>query len=298
MLSILIPIYNSSVVNLVTRLKELCEAEDIKYEILCLDDDSKKEIKEKNRVIESWVGVNYVELSDNMGRARIRNKLASLARYELLLMLDGDSQITSDRFIANYIHFFGSSTCKICYGGTVYEEKQRITKEYMLHWLYGTKREALKAKKREKSPILHFHTNNFLLHKSVLNLVSFNPSLDQYGYEDLLFAFQSQTAGETICHIDNPVLHDGLKTTDVFLKDIQTSCAQLARLKKENKIGNTTLTEWVMKMQKTGILRPLLWVCTWVYPLILKNLHSTNPFLWSLDLYKLKFYSENMIEKR
>ena len=95
MLSILIPVYQVKVEKLVVKLIKQCDRCKIEFEILCFDDGSKERIKVSNRSIDLLMRVNYVELSENLGRSKIRNRLAKSARYDYLLFLDADSQVKS-----------------------------------------------------------------------------------------------------------------------------------------------------------------------------------------------------------
>ena len=103
MLSILIPIYEVKVEKLVTKLIKQCHAAKIEFEIICFDDGSSEKIKTANKAIDLIMGVNYVELSENKGRAKIRNMLAKMARYEYLLFLDCDTKVAGKKFIKNYV---------------------------------------------------------------------------------------------------------------------------------------------------------------------------------------------------
>jgi glycosyltransferase involved in cell wall biosynthesis len=84
MFSILIPIYNFDVRPLVEALVGQCRKElEGEFEILCFDDGSEREYLEKNRQLKVFPEVNYRELPQNLGRARIRNLLAESARFPL-----------------------------------------------------------------------------------------------------------------------------------------------------------------------------------------------------------------------
>ena len=92
MLSILIPIYNFKVVKLVETLQKQCEKAKITYEVVCFDDQSQTKYKKDNVILSNYFGVNYTELSENLGRARIRNWMAKIASYDNLLFLDCDTK--------------------------------------------------------------------------------------------------------------------------------------------------------------------------------------------------------------
>ena len=88
MLSILIPIFNKDVRPLVYSLAKQCIKANINYQILCFDDKSEDKWKEKNSELASKININYTELSENLGRSRIRNWLGKAAYFEYLLFLD------------------------------------------------------------------------------------------------------------------------------------------------------------------------------------------------------------------
>ena len=103
MISILIPIYNQSIVDLVQEFVAQCGKAKCQFEIICLDDVSQPKFHDINRAVQHIMGVNYVELTDHCGRSKIRNKLASLARFEHLLFIDSDSKINSKRYIKKFL---------------------------------------------------------------------------------------------------------------------------------------------------------------------------------------------------
>ena len=82
MLSILIPTYNTKIVDLVDDLYSQCENLNIDFEILCYDDGSLSQYKEYNLKITEHKKVIYEEMYTNLGRAKIRNLLASDAKYD------------------------------------------------------------------------------------------------------------------------------------------------------------------------------------------------------------------------
>ncbi len=290
MLSILIPIHNDKVVKLVDELIYQCKRAKIDYEIICLDDCSKPKFKTVNAVVNGLMGVNYVELSENIGRARIRNRLAKLARYERLLFLDSDTKVSSKKFIKNYVEVFDESEAII--GGTMYDKKPPKNKKKLLHWTYGRKREAISAKKRNRNPARYFHTNNFSTTRTISLAHPFDESIEGYGYEDLAMGEQIVKAGITIRHIDNPTIHRGLKEADDFLKDQKSAINNLAELYFKKSIEDTKLIKiyhWVKKLGLIdlviGSLRPRI-------EKMEQQLKAKPPSLFKLDLIKLYYFDQ------
>ena len=107
MLSILIPIYNFKVVDVVLELKAQAEKLDIPFEILCFDDASST-YKDTNSTLQAEANIQYRELNNNIGRTKIRNLLVEKAKYSNLLFLDCDISINKSDFLASYAPYFNS----------------------------------------------------------------------------------------------------------------------------------------------------------------------------------------------
>ena len=90
MLSILIPVYNFNIVPLVKELHGQASRLSIPFEIIVLDDCSSELLRDQNKEVSSLPGVKFKILDRNIGRARIRNRLAEMAKYSSLLFMDCD----------------------------------------------------------------------------------------------------------------------------------------------------------------------------------------------------------------
>lgn len=285
MLSILIPIYNEKVVRLVNELKAQCLKTKIDFEIICLDDRSAPRYREYNQAIAGLIGVNYVEISENIGRARIRNRLSKLARYDHLLFLDADSKMRSRRYIKRYIRSIRSNQA-IVYGGRKYTHR-RPKPPRLLHWLYGSEVECPPAERRAARAIELFHTNNFLVQREIVLSHPFDERMRHYGYEDLEIATQWAKAGYTIHHINNPIYHTGLKKAESFLKDIDQSINNLATLYRSDQMTDTRLIRHYDRLQRWGLSGLTQRIIGSWLPYMIKNLSGERPHLLYLQLYKL-----------
>lgn len=292
MLSILIPVYNQTVVSLVTDLCDQCKESDLVFQILVFDDGSTPEIKESNRSLSHEFGVNYVELSENIGRAKIRNRLARMAQYENLLFLDGDSSIVKSDFVEVYLA--EAKTQRVIYGGRVYQGSVPDEQKYILHWKYGRRREALPPDKRLLDPYLNFQSNNFLIKSWIFKEVLFDEGIEGYGYEDLLFSEKLKALGESIRHIDNPILHDGLEDAETFLHKSENAVRNLAVLNLEGHLQDVRLTKFYNKMKSYKALKTLRQVYQMRSAAIQQNLRSKNPKIRNFNFWKLMVYDRYM----
>ncbi len=288
MISILIPIYNFKVVKLVKKLQKQCERANVDYEILCFDDGSAEKYKKENVVLSDLFRVNYTELSQNLGRARIRNWLMKSASYPYLLFLDCDTKVLSNSFIKEYLKVARKGM--IISGGRTYAKKQPRAYTKKLHWLYGTKKESKDAKYRNKFPVQYFHSNNFLADAEIFRKVSFDESLTTYGYEDLLLGKEIIDQGFAIWHIDNPTEHLGLEKNTVFLKKTREAIDNLLMLNNSGHKVPSHLEKMANRLNKMGLVNAYLTFMEKRIPTIEKKLLSKNPKVMYLDLYKLYYF--------
>ena len=118
-LSVLIPIFNWDVHELVNSLAAQLEDWNGPVEIILLDDGSQDNFRKLNRTLATQPNVRYKELPHNVGRAAIRNQLAAVAQHEWLLLLDNDSLLPDTRFLARYAA--ARDRAAVLIGGTRYK---------------------------------------------------------------------------------------------------------------------------------------------------------------------------------
>lgn len=297
MLSILIPIYNHKVVKLVGQLRDQCIKEKISFEIICLDDKSTDNLKKINREIDGWMGINYVELSENIGRSKIRNQLARLARFPHSIFIDSDSAIISKSYIKKYINAIHKTPHDITYGGTAYAKKLPQNADKRLHWKYGKIKESPASKKRKRRPGELFHSNNFLTPTDLIKSIPFDQEIEGYGYEDLELASRILSAGVTIHHIDNPVMHKGLKTSSRFLSDTFHALENLAVMYLDNKIKHSRLIDTYHILNRLGLTNLVLKILSRYEDQFMQKLTLDNPSLIFLDLLKLYYFGKVLKNK-
>ena len=290
MLSILIPVYNQDVTSLVNDVQKQCDQLQIDYQILVFDDKSEDKYRELNASLSHSFNVNYVELSENIGRAKIRNRLGKMARYKYLLFLDGDTKIVKSDFISHYVR--DKDKAPVIFGGRGYQKAKPKDIRYILHWRYGRAVESRSANIRNQNPYLNFHSNNFLILSHTFSKHLFDTSVDGYGYEDLLFAESLCEKGARILHIDNETLHDGLELSERFLDKTKNAVRNLAELNQQESLINVRLTKFHTKHKSLGTLKILLWFYKKNEASIVENLKSSSPRLLYYSLFKLYYYNE------
>ncbi len=291
MISILIPIHNYVVIDLVKsihyQLLNKCEA----FEIILIDDYSQEEHKIHNRECALLSNTFYIELDYNIGRAKIRNELAKKAQYPYLLFIDCDAKIDNKSYIQNYIEECKKQEPIVC-GGVKYESI-KPERDYTLRWKYGRKREMKSAKQRNIHPNKSFTPFNFLVLKELFLNIQFDESITEYGHEDTLFGFQLKQQNITIKHIDNQLIHCGIESNAIFLEKTKKSIQSLVKIYNQN---DKKLADEIKLIKAYSLFKniKLLWFINLLFTLSKKisyNILLKHPYLLVLDWYKLGYFT-------
>ncbi len=288
MLSILIPTYNYNVCNLVFEINNQALSNNIKFEIIVLDDASNTFLEENNK-INDIKNCSYKILEENIGRSKIRNLLSKKANFNWLLFLDADVIPKSSNFIKNYIKYIDNEI-KIVNGGIEYQ-KEKPDKSKIFRWLYGIKRESVNFTKRAQKPYLRFLTLNFLIHKSIFETVKFNEELPNLRHEDTVFSYDLMQRNIKIVHIDNPIIHLGIDDFEIAIKKEQQSVIALKNLIDKKLISKdyVSISKLYFKIRKFKLLFIFKLLFSLFEKIILKNLSSKNPSLLLFDLYRISY---------
>lgn len=291
MISICIPTYNFNINSLVEALLEQMGTND---EIIVMDDASNEATKQMNAAIANKV-TRYIELPQNVGRAKIRNLFISVATNDYLLFLDCDSLIQNPQFLLNYKTAIHSHPNVVC-GGRVYAPVCPSPNQ-SLSWKYGTLVESKSVEERIKHPNQSFMTNNFLVHKQVLLQQPFDERLTQYGHEDTLFGLMLKNNRIAIEHINNPVLNGDVETNAVYIQKTENAIENLHLILQfypsSDLLESINLLKVANKLHffKTiGFLK----LGYFLFGKWIKNqlIHSKNPNLQLFSIYKLLFFSK------
>ncbi len=265
------------------------EKAQIDFEMICLDDASTKYHSE-NQQINFLKNASYEILPKNIGRSAIRNLLAQKASFENLLFLDADVMPKQNDFVERYLAFLNNEE-KVVYGGIEYQPEKPDDNE-LLRWIYGNSREALSVETRKKNPYISFLTLNFLISKSVFEKVFFNENIPNLRHEDTLFSSDLARKKIKMFHINNPVIHNGLESSEIFLQKSEEAVVGL-----KNLIDNNLIDEKYVKLARIS-KRLNQWKLTSVFNVffenyrekMIKNLLGENPSLLIFDLYRLGYF--------
>ena len=300
-LSICIPVYNFDVRELIFDLEKQIEKNGFNAEIILIDDASTEGFKKINKETSKKVE-HFVFLEKNVGRSLIRNMFLYYAKGNYLLFLDCDGKIISPDFLKNYLDFIQSNpSTKVIYGGREVSPEPPEAKKY-LRWKFAFERENLAVEQRKEIPYLSFQTNNFIVKKSVLEKVNFNPEFQKYGYEDLLFAMDLKAKNVEINHIDNPIFNNDLEENEVYLKKVEESVESLAKMltnsKVKEKIGEVKLVKAYEMFTTTATKFWFQKLFSLRRERTKQKLLKGNVSLRYLDFYKLGLLFEEMENKQ
>lgn len=291
MLSILIPVYNFNVVPFVKELQSQAKKCQIHFEIICLDDCSSSEFRIQNSELGEIPHVIYEELPENIGRSKIRNRMARKAKHEYLLFLDSDSKTNDNAFIQRYVDHVSSD--KVIYGGRNYEKNPPKDLKKYFRWWYGINRETISAIEREKQPYQSFMTNNFMLPKQLFTAIGLDETISGYGHEDTLFGVELKKKKIPIIHIENPLCHIGLEEADEFLEKTKEGIRNLNQLILTKKIDDSVkLYRFYKKVKIFKLDDKILRYYQKNQQKIVSKLKKERPNLRWFDLFKLGYLIE------
>lgn len=286
-LSILIPTYCSDPRPLVSELlRQARHANGLDdFEIIVVDDGSPdSSCVEPLWQIGQWPNCRFMALEENIGRARIRNLLASLARHEWLLYLDCDMTIDRPRFVQDYVD--ACDEADVIVGGV----SIGTGSPSCLRWKYESASAPQHTlQQRQQSPYQHFHTANFMVRHTVMKAHPFDQRFLNYGYEDVLFGKQLRQAGVGLLHIDNPAGFNTFEDNARFLAKTEESLRTLHQFRDDLR-GYSRLLTFVEGIH----LPPVRWLIRLAYlltrPLLRRNLAGSNPSLAIFRFYKTGYY--------
>ncbi|WP_228852267.1 glycosyltransferase family 2 protein [Aegicerativicinus sediminis] len=298
MISVLIPIYNYTVANLVREIHNQLIESEVTFEIILLDDNSDLEFINQYQELNGLAYTHIIYSEKNSGIISARKKLSEQSQYEWLLFLDADVELTSEKFIRSYLSFINKQYEAI-FGGYSYSYLLQDA-EYSLRYFYGKSKEAKTARYRNSRPYKFVISGNFAIKKvTYLNLIK---RLEGLGYgSDTCLGILLKQQKVPIYHSDNPVNHKGLDTNIEYLKKMEKAAETLLKFANKNEIPNieNDLLKIYLKLKSIQLDKTIAKLFRLSRNSIRKNLLSSKPNINLLQLYRLGyicFYSQQTTE--
>lgn len=289
-LSILLPSYNNRCLDLVESLQRQAAAIDgLEYEIIVADDGGKdKEVKAFNDAINRLPHCRYIKRTQNVGRACIRNFLASQAKGDYLLFLDSDVVIVNDDFLSRYLSIAAPDT--VIDGGVTVIGNPCDMRSNLRFWYEHVSLPQHSPEERNKHPYQSVHTANLFVPREIFAEHRFDERFVRYGYEDVLFGKGLKLSGVGIRHIDAPVGLDKFEPNIAFVRKTEEALETLHFFERELDGYSSVIT--VDKALRRFRLRWLVRVFHKIfYPMMKLQLLSKKPSITVFKLYKLCYYA-------
>ena len=289
-ISILMPTYNEVCIETVLRMaRQARNIDGLSWEIIVADDGSTdKDSITANDDINRHDHCRFIRRDENVGRARIRNYLASEAKYKWLLFVDSGMGIIRDDFIVKYLKA-ADDGAQVAYGGY---EVVGDAREFRDNLRYKYEKSAEKTHSlqwRKAHTYGNFHTSNFMISKAVYMDNPLDERFNRYGYEDVLLGKQLEKKQIYIEHIDNPVAFDRFENNELFMKKTEDSLLTLHEFADELK-GYAKMLDAEAWFRKWHLSRPYVYIYNRCRKLLRANLCGKFPFLFLFKAYKLGFF--------
>lgn len=289
MISILIPTYDYTCYPLVADLHQQAEKLDVSYEIIVAEDGSHSQVDIiANHKMEELSHCRHLISKEHLGPAGIRNLLARKASYNWILFIDSDAKVMQEDFLQTYLHQIGKADVIV---GGLRHQKENHDPNKSLRFKYEKAADQHRsAAERGQHPYDKFTPFNVMMRRSTFLCIGFDESCREYGYEDALFGVELGKRHISILHIENPLLHMGLDTNEVFLQKTETALRTLKMLN-----GKMERHSYVGRVYGAFRKYHMTWALQGAHALLWKalrhQLSSKNPSLFLFSLYKLLYYS-------
>ena len=296
MISVLIPIYNYCVVDLVNEIHEQLIDCKIAFEIICLEDGSDYGFMKQNTVINNLSNTSLIVSKSNQGRIKSRQILSEQTKYDWLLFLDADVIPNHKDFMSKYLKLVGSKHDAI-FGGICYDRK-KPDKDLILRWKYGILKEEINAETRNKNKYKNIVSANMLIKKKIFTSINSKIELEGYGLDNYFSALMKEM-NIIPSHINNEVIHLGIEKSEVYLKKIEKAVVNLTKLFEVHEIeaNENNLYSFFVTLKRFQLHYIFSAFYTVFQSPMKRNLIGKQPSITLLQLYKISFMCNRYLNK-
>ena len=302
-LSILIPVYNKDCSLQIKRLCQLARAlteKGVEVEVVVMEDGSTYEasLRSNAKACAASPLCRHIINKENVGRARVRNRLMCVARGEWLLFQDTGLQVADDFFERFAAALSEHPSARVVCGGLRFREVCPHSLRYCYETATASRRDVAM---RRKDPYASMLFSCMLLHRSVAERIHIDERFMTYGYEDVMFGKQLREAHVEVWHIDNPVIDEIDESDEAYVRKTEEAMHTLYAFRDELK-SEVRLLQVFEKLRKYVPLSMIVGLHRLFGGLIRRNLAGGNPWWRLFNVYKLGYYaclvSENSRIKR
>jgi glycosyltransferase involved in cell wall biosynthesis len=228
------------------------------------------------------------EPTENLGRARIRNKLFELSLGEWVLFIDADTKVDNPDFISNYLKATEEYQADAFCGGM--KNTKECPKGCELRWTYETQTSRRLTKEyRQQHPYESLTAANIMLSRAAFVQTGFLEEIVEYGYEDVILIQQLKHLGKSIHHIYNPLIHLDIDNNKRFLAKTRQALRTLHSLS-EDLWPETELTRSYKKLRKLHLHRAFALIHLILLPITRRLLNSRFAPICVFQCYKLGYF--------
>ena len=164
------------------------------------------------------------------------------------------------------------------------------TTAWTLRYKYEIKADLKRgADVRNLNPYEQLSTFSLLINKGVFLTIRFDEQCREYGYEDTLLGIELQNRGISLLHIDNPLVHIGIESNEVFLNKTENALRTLKRIQPMMN-SHSKLLRTVQRLKQWHLLGVVKCLYAVFKRLLRRNLLSRHPSLKAFAFYKLGFF--------
>ncbi len=290
MISVLIPVYNWKISNLVNELLLQFNNVEYQWEFLIADDASDKVYTDENNEFINSLDNSRIKLfqhNNNVGNAANRNFLVKKASFTWLLFLDADVLPVNSNFIAEYVNIMAVTKANLIVGNL--KNSNIIKHKKRLRYSYDAILDKTELAYRKENPHAQATTANFAIRKEIAALKNFPLLRAQYGYVDTFFFLQFESNNFEV--IENPVYHLGIDSNEIYLKKTESAVINAYFLLQTQ----PKLASRIKLVKVYRKIRFINWFLYGIYTvfgfLIKKQLLSVKPSIKLLLIYKLLYIS-------
>ena len=230
-LSIIVPFLRDDPSPLLQKLADEQGSHTSQVEILLLDDGTNNpalSARMISAVDRLPMAASLLTLTENIGRARGRNLMASKARGEFLLFLDADMLPDRDSFLRDWLDLIARESPAVAFGGFSLEQAPSDSR-YAVHRAMAAKSDCVSATVRSTHAEKYVFTSNLLVRSDVFSQNTFDENFTGWGWEDVEWAMR-------VC-LDHPIMHReitathlGLDTVPQLMEKYRQSASNFARI--------------------------------------------------------------------
>ena len=285
-LSILIPSYNWDCSQLVQDLLEQIP-EDAEI-IIGNDKSTDPKAIAAFQYIATLKQCKIFEPTENLGRARILNRLFKLSSGKWILIMDCDTKIDNPNYIKDYLTATENHVADAFCGGM--KNTETCPPGCELRWIYETRvARKLTVSYRQEHPYESLTTQNFMISREAFIQTGFLEAITQYGYEDIILIQQLQRQNKKIYHLENRLIHLDIDTNKGFLAKSRQALRTLHSLPQEV-WPDTKLTKLYHRLHALHLHRVIALTHLMLLPITKRLLHSRFAPISIFQLYKLGYF--------